>query len=294
MANEQLELEETVDQYELVDNVKEDLNFIDYDEELDFEWDVIDIKNMKDQAVDSEEKSGFSLQSISGQWIQSGSRWWYRHSDGSYTTSDWEYINVKWYYFDSEGWMVTGWVNDGGYYYYCNSSGEMVTGWNTVSGNQYYFSSSGAMQTHWILISGKYYYFDADGKYVDNTGTKMISEALKYEGNPYISGGNSLTNGTDCSGYVYLIHQLYGIATPRIASLQYSAANSISSSNLKPGDLVFYCEDDGVKIKHVAFYVGTIDGKSDRIIHAANPSQGIIISTRTYWSAPKKHATFWR
>lgn len=43
LANEQLELEETADQYELIDDVKEDLNFIDYDEELDFEWNVIDI-----------------------------------------------------------------------------------------------------------------------------------------------------------------------------------------------------------------------------------------------------------
>lgn len=76
---------------------------------------------MKDQAIDSEEKSGFTSQSVSGQWIQSGSRWWYRHSDGSYATSDWEYIDGKWYYFDSEGWMVTGWVEI--------SNGEWVYVW---------------------------------------------------------------------------------------------------------------------------------------------------------------------
>ena len=39
------------------------------------------------------------------EWIQSGSRWWYKHADGSYTTNGWEKINGTWYYFDQAGWM---------------------------------------------------------------------------------------------------------------------------------------------------------------------------------------------
>ena len=42
-------------------------------------------------------------------WIQSGNRWWYRHTDGTYTVSDWELIGGSWYYFEASGWMVTGW-----------------------------------------------------------------------------------------------------------------------------------------------------------------------------------------
>ena len=45
------------------------------------------------------------------EWISSGGRWWYRHSDGGYTRSGWEQINGTWYYFDGAGWMETGWVN---------------------------------------------------------------------------------------------------------------------------------------------------------------------------------------
>ena len=51
-------------------------------------------------------------------WVQSGSRWWYKHADGSYTTNGWEKINGTWYYFDQAGWMATGWVKDNGTWYY--------------------------------------------------------------------------------------------------------------------------------------------------------------------------------
>ena len=93
----------------------------------------------------------------SGQWIQAADgRWWYRHSDGSYTTNNWELINGKWYYFDAQGWMVVGWIQLGGTWYYLDpSSGAMVTGWQhiTYSGlyqnKAYwnYFNSSGAFVT---------------------------------------------------------------------------------------------------------------------------------------------------
>ena len=80
-----------------------------------------------------------------GSWIQSSGRWWYRHNNGSYTTSGWELIDSTWYYFDSSGWMQTGWVKTGGLWYYLNSSGAMQTGWFSVSGKWYYAYGSGAL-----------------------------------------------------------------------------------------------------------------------------------------------------
>ena len=98
-----------------------------------------------------------------GSWIQSNGRWWYKHSDGSYTKNGWEKINETWYYFDSEGWMKTGWFNEYGNWYYLDTSGAMKTGWCLISGSWYYLNTSGVMQTGLQTIEGKQYYLAASG-----------------------------------------------------------------------------------------------------------------------------------
>lgn len=115
----------------------------------------------------------------SGSWIKSDSRWWYEHSDGSYTTNGWEKINDTWYYFDSEGWikeygkwyflddsgaMKTGWCWDSGSWYYLDTSGVMQTGLQTIEGEQYYLDTSGAMQTGWHNIGDDTYFFANSGE----------------------------------------------------------------------------------------------------------------------------------
>lgn len=103
-------------------------------------------------------------------WISSGSKWWYRHSDGSYTTSGWESINGTWYYFDASGWMTTGWQKLNTVWYYLNSTGAMVTGWQKISGSWYYFDKNGSMLGNgWHLINEKYYYMYASGAMASNT-----------------------------------------------------------------------------------------------------------------------------
>ena len=98
------------------------------------------------------------------EWILSGNRWWYRHSDGSYTTSNWEFINGKWYYFDTDGWMVTGWLRINNIWYYLSSDGSMLEeGWHLIDGKWYYMYSSGAMATN-TTING--YYVDSSGVWI--------------------------------------------------------------------------------------------------------------------------------
>lgn len=97
-------------------------------------------------------------------WIQSCNRWWYRHSDGSYTRSGWELINGKWYHFDGSGWMQTGWLNLNGTWYYLDSSGAMYgQGWHWINGKCYYMYASGAMAAN-TRIGG--YYVNSSGAWI--------------------------------------------------------------------------------------------------------------------------------
>ena len=105
---------------------------------------------------------------VAGEWIKSGSRWWYRHNDGTYTKNGWEWIYGNWYYFNADGWMVTGWVKSGGKWYYCNENGKMATNWNIIDGVWYYFNTDGSMATNWNKIGGKWYYFKSSGAMVTN------------------------------------------------------------------------------------------------------------------------------
>ena len=111
-----------------------------------------------------------SNSNISGSWVQSDSRWWFKHSDGSYTSNGWEKINGVWYRFDNYGWMQTGWVKDGSWYY-LDGSGAMKTGWLKDNGSWYYLQDSGAMKTGWMKVSGKWYYAYSSGALAINTTT---------------------------------------------------------------------------------------------------------------------------
>ena len=106
--------------------------------------DSSDGERYEKQTTSTEDRS---VRVVSGKWIKDSKGWWYRHSDGSYTTNDWEYIAGEWYYFNKQGYMQTGWISVGGKWYYLNSSGAMQTGWISVGGKWYYLNSSGAMQT---------------------------------------------------------------------------------------------------------------------------------------------------
>lgn len=102
------------------------------------------------------------------------------------------------------------------------------------------------------------------------SGDSVVSYAQKFLGNPYVFGGNSLTNGTDCSGFVSLIYKNFGISLPRSSyELRYSG-KAVSYENAKPGDIICYPG-------HVAIYIG-----GGRIIHASSPKTGICYGNATY------------
>lgn len=108
-----------------------------------------------------------------------------------------------------------------------------------------------------------------------STGASVAQFALQFVGNPYVWGGTSLTNGADCSGFVMSVYAKFGVGLPRVASAQASAGRSVSTSNLQPGDLVFYSHGGG--IDHVAIYVG-----GGTVVHASTTATGIKTSPYNY------------
>lgn len=104
---------------------------------------------------------------------------------------------------------------------------------------------------------------------------QIVSFAKQFVGNRYVWGGNSLTNGTDCSGFVHLIYRNFGYSIARQSTSLSHNGTRISPSNVRPGDLVFY--GNGSSINHVAMYIG-----NGQVVHASNERTGIKISNMYY------------
>lgn len=93
----------------------------------------------------------------------------------------------------------------------------------------------------------------------------ILATALSCEGITYRSGGASPWQGFDCSGFTYYVFGQNGISLSRTASAQYLQGTSVSKSDLQPGDLLFFTnEDSWPNVGHVGIYLG--DGK---LIHAS-------------------------
>lgn len=106
----------------------------------------------------------------------------------------------------------------------------------------------------------------------------IIDYAMQFLGNRYINGGQSLTTGTDCSGFTMYVLAEFGYSISRTPQGQYTGAGrAISYSEIQPGDIICYSDNGGVSCTHVAFYIG-----NGQILHAANSRDGVKISSATY------------
>ncbi len=103
-------------------------------------------------------------------------------------------------------------------------------------------------------------------------GQAIASYACQFIGNPYVAGGTSLTNGADCSGFVWRVFKDKGYSVPRTSWELRNAGTEVSYSNAQPGDIVCYAG-------HVGIYIG-----NGNIVHASTPKSGIKITTATYKS----------
>ncbi|MCM1143695.1 MAG: NlpC/P60 family protein [Blautia sp.] len=103
-------------------------------------------------------------------------------------------------------------------------------------------------------------------------GQDIANYACKWVGNPYKAGGTSLTDGADCSGFVWAVYKAFGYSLPRSSYAQSSAGKGVSYSEAQPGDIIYYGG-------HVGIYIG-----NGQIVHASTERTGIKKESATYRS----------
>ena len=130
--------------------------------------------------------------------------------------------------------------------------------------------------------SGEYQDYDIPGEALtDEKFRKMITEAEKYLGYPYVWGGSSPSTSFDCSGFVSWVinHCGNGWNVGRqTANGLMGKCDIIPKSEAKPGDLIFFQKTYNTSgASHVGIYVG-----NGMMIHCGNPISYASIETN-YW-----------
>ena len=109
----------------------------------------------------------------------------------------------------------------------------------------------------------------------------LIMNAMSLIGLSYRFGGNSPTQGLDCSGFMqYIFKRSMGITLPRTSAEMATVGQQVDRANLKPGDMVFF--GSGGRVSHVGMYIG-----NDRFIHAPRTGRDIEITSMNgnYWKS---------
>ena len=115
----------------------------------------------------------------------------------------------------------------------------------------------------------------------DETFRKLITEAEKYLGYPYVWGGSSPSTSFDCSGFVCWVFKNSGVYPLHRTTAQgiYDQCTQVRPADAKPGDIIFFKGTYNTsEVSHVGIYVG-----NGMMIHCGNPIQYASVNS-SYWT----------
>ena len=105
-------------------------------------------------------------------------------------------------------------------------------------------------------------------------GTSVVEYAKQYLGCKYVAGGSSPESGFDCSGFTSYVYKHFGVTLSRSSKGQINNGVAVEKSSLQPGDIVVFNNSSNSSIGHVGIYIG-----GNSFIHAANPKEGVVITS---------------
>lgn len=112
------------------------------------------------------------------------------------------------------------------------------------------------------------------------TGTdaksQMLQTSFQYVGTPYRWGGNSLTNGIDCSGFVQQLFGKIGVDLPRTAAEQALVGAKVERlEEMLPGDRLYFWDSKRGKIGHTGIFLGFHADGGAYFIHSSTNNKGV-------------------
>jgi cell wall-associated NlpC family hydrolase len=104
-------------------------------------------------------------------------------------------------------------------------------------------------------------------------GSQIVNYGTQFIGTKYVWGGNSLTGGIDCSGFVQQLFRRHGVSLPRTAQEQSYVGQAVEDlSQLQAGDRLYFTDSKRVRITHTGLYMG-----NGYFIHSSSSRNGIYI-----------------
>ncbi|MDD6194404.1 MAG: C40 family peptidase [Lachnospiraceae bacterium] len=184
--------------------------------------------------------------------------------DESMADTGWVLVNVQ----DTQGYVSTEFVTLSTEFVQAESKEEEAARLAREEAERQAAAAAARRKT-----AGSYYTGNGSASYAAPSGAggaAVVSYAAQFVGNPYVYGGSSLTNGTDCSGFVMSVYSAFGVGLPHSSAAMRSVGYGVDVNAMQPGDIVCYSG-------HVGIYAG-----NGTIVNALNQTHGITYTNVNY------------